>query len=267
MPAVKRCDDAQYTKFQVECLRGHIGGFNLSGMLVLIEEFCPRGTHLGFRLHESYNLPDNALSLLGNISNIDICAKHVASNTGQVVLSSSFMPLQKWFDTEIHYYFKIPLEIHHSASVVYRVPFKRQQQFRFVCFSNMSEAFDSAVTSDEIEYFMLPLFLGWLCRKNYIDQETLNDWLEMLVGMTPMRLALLREMVNIGRYQNKAIAKRLDISDRVVRNYIAEAYSLISHLLPAPEFSDANLSQCVDLVRCYHFLSLVGVSTNEFDFH
>ena len=171
------------------------------------------------------------------------------------------MPLEKWIDTDLYYNFKTPLNIHQSASVTYKIPYKTKLQFRFVYFSSMANLFDPNVTQGEVEFFSLVFYLGWIRRKDIIDSHTFRHWLELLVGMTPMWLALLREIVNIGRFQNKAVASRLNISDKVARNYIAEAYNSISHLLPAPEYANANLSQCIDLVRYYHFLNLVGSSS------
>lgn len=97
-------------------------------------------------------------------------------------------------------------------------------------------------------------------RQGFIDNQTLSEWYGLLVGVTPARLRLLREIVNAGRYQTTVIARKMELSDRVVRNYISEALNSISHLLPEPELPNANNSQCVDLVRYYWFLRYLGAT-------
>ncbi len=272
LPATIRAEDSELSRFQFECLNEFISDFNLYSLFVSIDSYDPNGNFLNFEFYSFYQLCQNynqAISTLkqyGKYSHVDIVKDRNLANVGCAVFNSDIMPLNNWLDTEFFYYVKRHAGLHHLAQLMYAVPYKQTHRLRFSYHSSIDKVFGSQVSADEIEYFSLPFCLVWMYRFQQIDLQTLVGWLELLVGMTPKRLALLREMVNIGRYQNKAIAKRLNISDRVVSNYIAEAYNSITHLLPAPEIAGGNLSHCADLVRYYHFLSLAGASTNEFDY-
>lgn len=237
----------------------HIDGFNLASLTASVQRYQPDGAFEDFELLTSYNVCKSAEKLYRKTNKFDIIRVLAFSNIGLAIINSEVKPLSEWLDTEIYHYFKNPLGIHHSATLSYAIPYQKNHRLRIVCSSNRSRIFDPAVTSDEIEFYSLPLFLGWMLRLGIIDEPTLESWLLFLTGMTPMRLALLRTIVNIGRYQISAVASRLNISEGVVRNYITEACSSISHLLPCPEIAGANTSQCVDLVRHYEFLKLVGL--------
>jgi hypothetical protein len=259
LPAAKYCENSEFAKFHADSLNHHIDGFNLAGLTASVQRYRPDGEFEDFELLTSYNVCKSAEKLYRKTSKFDIIRVLAFSNIGSAIINSDVKPLSEWLDTEIYHYFKNPLGIHHSATLSYAIPYKKYHRLRIVCSSNRSRIFDPAVTGDEVEFYSLPLFLGWMLRLGIIDEPTLETWLLLLTGMTPMRLAMLRTIVNIGRYQIAAIAGRLNITEGVVRNYITEAYCSISHLLPCPEIAGANTSQCVDLVRYYKFLNLVGL--------
>ncbi len=140
----------------------------------------------------------------------------------------------------------------------YCIPNMQGRRFIVEYFAKDPRPNDQLCLEDALQYLSVPFYFAWLMRWGHIDVATLEDWYRLLVGVTPARLNLLREIVCVGRYQTGVIANRLALSDRVVRNYIAEALHAVSHLLPDLEMASANSSQCIDLVRYYWFLRYVG---------
>ncbi|MEM8686872.1 MAG: hypothetical protein AAGF81_06070 [Pseudomonadota bacterium] len=258
LEAAVRCSDADFIKFQQNTLRELLPGFDPQVLSVSVQEISPDGTLMGAESFRSVNIDPSAILLYREVQDTDDVFPHSWSNPGTAVFNTDFRSMEQWKDTRLYQEFKSPLGLYQAVLLTYRLPFATQKFMKFVYDSGAGRQFCDRITKDEIEFVTTPFMYAWLFKRGYMDKAAFRQVLQLLTGLSPVQLFLLRELVNIPVYQNSSVAQKFRISGRVVNNYYANIYSQIAHLLPERPSRQSRAAPLVDLVRHYSFLSLTG---------
>ena len=174
---------------------------------------------------------------------------------GVVVSTLDFGDIDGFRQTEIYNKFCAQAGRLHCCSVSYGLPNRADRVLRLNYDSGPAQCFPETLSRDQIEFFSLPFALAWLSVFDQIDSITLRTWLSRLIGMTPNRLAVIRELVCGTQYSHVRAAERLGIKPRTLHNHYAAIHKSV-FFDAAP--TQGNASQMTDLMRVFCFLAFMG---------
>lgn len=181
---------------------------------------------------------------------------------GVVVTTRDFGTLDDFRASEIYDRFSSQTGRLDSFSVSYNLPNRADRVIRVNYDSGPGEGFPETLSRDEVEFFTLPFVLAWFHVFDIIDEATLLAWLTPLVGLTPNRLAVLRELICGTRYSHARAADRLGIRPRTLHNHYAAIHRTVFYDTTQTE---GNASQMTDLMRVFGFLTFMGKAYLEPD--
>lgn len=215
----------------------------------------PSTNHHGRPIAVAGNNTDPSVwSLYTEHASLDHTSVHNALR-GVVVSTLDFGSLDDFRDTPIYQKFSAPAGRLHSFAVTYALPNRTDRAIRLNYDSGPGTGFPQTLGRDDVEFFTLPFALAWLHAFDVIDAQTLRAWLTPLIGMTPNRLAVLRELVCGTRYSHTRAAERLGVKPRTLHNHYAAIHRAVFF---DTANKDGNASQMTDLMRVFHFLTFMG---------
>lgn len=257
MHAADMPDDEDFARFQCEAAARFSPDFKPDTLSVSILNFTADGVFTKVEYCCAHNQPAGTLKLYSEHHDRDVMARANWLAPGSAIFNTIFKSWDEWLDDEFYQLFKKPLGLHHTVVVNYRYPLKQRFSIRFGYQTEAGNTFGDGLSKDEVEYFTLPFLIAWLYRMNSIDRETMEGWLSLIEGLTPLRLALLRDLTNETRYRRQSMADKLRVSARAVSNQLAEIHGAILHLL-GPTSGEGDQSKAVDLANAFGFLRFVG---------
>ena len=145
----------------------------------------------------------------------------------------------------------------HLAAAIYPVPLHTQKKL-VMCYYFEKDRSANLPSCAELDFLSVPFSFAWMYRAKLIDEDTLKIWLQMLSGLTPAKLLLLREMVCCPRFHLQTISDQLSVSRRNIENHIRQLAQSADPKIPDTEDRKGNASNSIDLIKHYHFLSNIG---------
>jgi len=256
--AVQTLTDRDFSIFQIETLRGLHRPFFADALSVVHCAIDSKQMIAGARAVSNYNMGENELDVYRRVQHLDVTRPAVLRNIGTAVFNTDFRSLNEWRKTPIFKEYYQPLNMLHSVSLAFAIPFKGNERLQMTYFKNLSSSFDAALTKDEVEFLTIPFYFAWANRWGIIDHDTMNLWLSLLVKRSPIQLFLLRSMASSSRYSLSALADKFGIATRMANHHFAEVFDSIAPIITHKQDVKGNASKMVDLARAFHFLAYVG---------
>lgn len=177
-----------------------------------------------------------------------------APNSGEVE-STEQCDETPFFKSHCHIF-----DTQHAIGMAYQFPHHKLSflTFYYMCSPNTQCATD--VNKKWVEYVSLPFCLAWMHLHDRICAQTLKDYLSRLIGKTPERLQVLREIASSPAFNAKNAANQLGVSVHTIYKHVSEAHQeLLCHdSLDKRLFTDGNSNRIHLLAHQYRFLSWAG---------
>ncbi|MEM9061808.1 MAG: hypothetical protein AAGD13_15215 [Pseudomonadota bacterium] len=256
--AIEAMTDDEFTRFQCRAMRGFHDDFCADSLSVLITLY-EKGGKLERPIYTGrYKVDPNARRLYMQVADLDAMDPLNRELPGTAVLNSDFMDLGRWRKTEFFERFKAHTGTHHALILSYPYPFKTGLGVRFTFQTDFPREFGQNLTKDVAEYLNLPFYLAWLHRLNVIDLETLTRWLELMAGLTPQQVALLRLLSNLSPARRPNLAEDLGLPQSIVDQELRTISQVASNALPDVDGSQADDLSTADLASIYSHLRFCG---------
>lgn len=262
LQAAETPDDNDFARFQREMAQEFHADFTPDTLSVAIMKYGEEGVFERVEFCCADNQPEGTLSLYREHQHRDVMTGANLLVPGAALFNTVFKTWDEWMNDEFYTLFKAPLGLHHTVVVHFRYPLKKRFSIRFGYQTIGKRNFGPGLTKDDVEFFSIPFMVAWLYRLNTIDRETMIGWLELLEGMTPLRLAVLRDLTNTTRYRTQSLADKLGLTARALSDQLAEIYGNVSHLLGSLS-GETHPAQLVDLSNAFGFLQFAGLYQPE----
>jgi hypothetical protein len=185
---------------------------------------------------------------------------------GRAIFCSDFMERQEFKRSSAYNEIYSASGASDFNSISYRLPFKAGFQINNVLLSSSRVDLKSVVKRHDIEYANIPFLFGWLLQLGQITLQNYETWMGLLVGLSPIKLAILRELVNVRQFYTHAVALKYEMSKRTLETHLhmiyEQAFSILGFTTD-PRFRSARL---VDICNHFYFLKYCGRVQNEYDF-
>ncbi|EBA04967.1 hypothetical protein RB2150_12796 [Rhodobacteraceae bacterium HTCC2150] len=250
--------DLNFSSFQVETLRGLHRSFSADALSVVHCTIDSNQMIAGTRAVSNYNMGENELDVYRRVQHLDVTRPAILRNIGTAVFNTDFRSLSEWRKTQIFREYYQPLNMLHSVSLSFAIPYKGAERLQMTYFKDVSNRFDANLTKDEVEYLSIPFYIAWAARWDIIDRETMMAWLTLLTKRSPIQLFLLRALASSPRYSLAALADKFGIATRMANHHFADVFDGVAPILTGRNEVAGNASKIVDLAQAFHFLAYVG---------
>jgi hypothetical protein len=250
--------DRDFVKFQLDCLSRFRRGFEVDACSVVLCGLDSNNLIANTNAAIGWNLPEGEVDAYRRCQRLEEPRAAVLRNAGTAVFHSDFRSLEEWRETPIFPQYYQPLNVLHSASVAFLVPFQSDQRVQFTYFKTLDRQFDPSLSKEEVVFLSAPFYFAWAYRWGLIDLATFREWLLLLVGCKPLQLFLLRALIAMPRYSLGRVSEMFGMQSRNVNHHFAEVYETVLPLLAGEGGFAGNASKMVDLAQAFHFLRYLG---------
>jgi hypothetical protein len=182
----------------------------------------------------------------------DVNMRHL--RPGQAFVSTDFQTRKVFLQSNFYKDLLKPADMDDAFSVSYMIPGHSDKRIANVFIQKRGTLFQEAIGRHEFEYANLPFLMGWLYKIDAISETTLANYLSLLSGLTPMQVAVLRELVGSYQYFPHKAAAKFEISVRTLETHF---YTLHENALSVLGLEGSDVyrsSRLVDLCNHYQFL-------------
>lgn len=257
LPEAKFSSDQDFASFQVQTLKGLHRPFAADAFSAIQCELDSNQMIAGASRTVFYNMGENELDTYRRVQHLDVTRPAIFRNVGTAIFNTDFRSLAKWQQTPFFEDYYKPLNMLHTISLAYAMPFMMRGRVQLTYFREIGKQFEASLTKDEVEFLSIPFFYAWAYRWGIIDEAAIRAWFHLMVRRTPTQLFLLRSLVGMQRYSLAVLAEKFGIATRMANHHFAEVYDSILPLLDTAEI-EGNASKMVDLAQAYQFLRFVG---------
>lgn len=259
LPAARSDADDAFAKFHLESSRTLCPRLDADKIAVNILSLNAQSIPDGEIKSATHNCGKTVVSSYARSVQYDHFTPQTFANVGNALWHTDVQSMDAWLEDEIYREHCTPCDLFRVIGVSYLVPFHKTSFIAFDYMTAFGHHFDDALTKEEVEYISLPYFLAWLYWHGRADEATFIEWLKRLVGMTPTRLAILRELVNAPIFTAAGAAQRFGVSVQAINGHISEAYAQIARLFHDDVSEKLKYAKRQrDLFLAYDFLRWTG---------
>lgn len=257
--------DQDFLSFQLDYMEEVFPHFRPDCFSVCLASYESSGKVISPTRYAALNHERNTDRKYVEFRHLDVMDPFIYHCPGNAIYNTHFKSMSEWCDDAFYQGFKVPLGLHHTVLLSFHFPFRSDLRVRFSYQTLHPNMFSDEVSKHEVEFYTLPFYYSWLYRYGAIDDQTLERWLNKLVGITPLGLSLLRDMCTSEIYSKSRTAEKWHISKRVIDNQFYNIYSSIRQDLEPESDSYGYRSQLVDLTNYFSFLRFSGNSQTDQD--
>lgn len=250
--------ESEFAAFQSKWMKKHVSEFDADAFSVIFCQMDGNQMIAGARNAIFLNMRANELDVYRRVQHLDVIRPTIMRNIGTGIFNTDFHTLDAWRDKPMYQEYYEPLGLLHTVSIAYDIPFQTDLRLQFTYFKTIGDAFSNVLTKDEVEYLSIPFYYIWAHRWGIIDLATLQNWLQLLSGLNPTQLFLLRDLISRPRYSLPVTAEKFGINSRMVNHYYNQIYNALLPQLNTTYKIEGNASKMVDLAQAYSFLRLIG---------
>lgn len=256
--AVAEMTDADFAAFQVAETSKFRPDFSADAFSVILCDLDSNNMIANAPHAVFFNMRENELDAYRQVQHLDIIRPVVLRNTGTGIFNTDFFSLEQWRGQEMFEAYYRTLDVLHSVSIAFEVPFHERRRLQFTYFKRTGQQFGATLTKDEVEYLSIPFYYAWASRWGLIDDVTLKRWCGLLTSRTGIQLFLLRDLVARERYALSLTAQKFEIPTRIANHHFVQIYEGVVDRLRCPNRLEGNASKMVDLAQAFHFLRFIG---------
>ena len=267
LPAAVSSDPTSLTLIQLEAFRAAFPDAGVEGITCTLETSGSNGRLHSLREFNGLELSQEYLNARKKAPELDFSWVARAEQPGRPLFISDFMTRSEFEACTLYEACIDPLNMHEVFCVSYCNP--KDNEFlkvvqRFILSSDSMQMGETR--QHDVEYLNVPFILSWLCHMNLISENALVRYFDLLAGVSPMQLAVLREMVNSFQYNAVQVAAKFCISKRTLEAHLYEVYEHAFNALGFERDGLQRSARIVDLVNHYSFLAFCAPVQNKYDF-
>lgn len=245
----------EFLDFQCKVLSEFEWFPEFSGCWVNLRSINPSdGRMLRSHAFEAYNLDQAMIDRYARFQHIEPVIMNRHKAIGCYASDADFLGEEVHYESEFFEKYKKPMGVNAELTCAYGIPFSGSKLI-YMSFTFPSKGGRGRQMKELFEVTMCPFYIGWLRVFDFIDSETMVDWLSVVSALTPMQLAVLREVVAQEQFRTKESAEKLGISHRTLQNHISHICEAIS----GRKWFEHSLVT-LDLVKNFEFLRFIGAN-------
>lgn len=258
LAASRERTDSEFASFQTTWMRRHIPDFDADAFSVIYCQMDSNQMIAGARNEVFLNMRGNELDVYRSVQHLDIIRPTIMRNIGTGIFNTDFHTLDAWRDQPMYQNYYEQLGLLHTVSIAYEIPFQTDLRLQFTYFKSIETSFPQTLTKDEVEYLSIPFYFIWAQRWGVIDEVSCKKCLQLMIGLNPTQLFLLRDLIARPRYSLPLTAEKFGINPRMVNHYYNQVYDAILKQLDVKYKIEGNASKMVDLAKTFNFLHFIG---------
>ena len=259
LPTLARTmDEDAFTQFQCQRLRSVVPGFDADSLSVTVRIFQADGSFIRSTYVGRHRVPENIYQKYLEFMHLDVMRDANRSFRGTLIRNTDFMDLECWRNNPFYDGFMRPMGRHHTAIISYPYPYKRELELRFNYQTAFPDTFADALDKDLVEYVNLPFYVAWLYRLNAIDDQTMTQWLSLLIDLNPFDLAVLRKVCSANGFNIEEASEALSCDAATIECSLYALSQYPSSRAPGNVTGETSYEWLLNLGNQYSFLRHAG---------
>lgn len=267
LPAITRESSDDLTEIQLQAFRSAFPSTAFEAITCSFETADHEGKLDQITEFNKKELAQEYLEARKNAPELDFSWVARSEQPGRPLFASDFMSRPEFEDSLLYNTCIAPLNMSEVFCISYCDPRRNEAMKitqRFILSSGSADM--GPTRQHDVEYLNVPFVLSWMCRAKMISVQALKRYFKLISGISPMQMAILREVVNSHSYSAVNVSAKYRISKRTLETHIRDIYEYIRYSMGIDQSDTQRSSRIVDLVNHYSFLSFCAPVQNEYNF-